>query len=120
MSRVADTLFVGFAISPDHPLERPLHPDNVNVHMIATRQFQQHPEYAPIIQELEEIVREQLGVRHVFGFRERLDHIQAPLGELVVDNGRARLPNVRLAPGVSVSSSSRYLGLSLAASSFRL
>ena len=102
MSRVADTLFVGFAISPDHSLKEALHPENIDIKVIMTRQFQQHPEYLEILDELKRIVQSKLGVPHVFKFRERLDEVAPPPGGYNVLNRRARLPNVQLAHGVTI------------------
>src|SRR5882762_1600804 len=108
MSRVADTLFIGFAISPDHSPEHPLEPDSVDIKVITTCQFRQYPEYARIVQELEDTVREQLGTRHVFGFRQRLNQIRDLPGGHVVVNRRARIPDVHLALGFSIPRSPQH------------
>ena len=70
MARVTDTLFVGFAISPDHPLRREVDPSSVDVKVIATRQFQQCAEYNVVLQKLTDIVKEQLAIHHAYTFRQ--------------------------------------------------
>ena len=96
MSRIADTMFVGFAISPYHLPGRELELDSVDIKVITTRQFKQHPEYTPILHELEDLVREQLGVRYVFGFREWLRQLHV--------NRPAQSPNVRASRATSAGS----------------
>src|ERR1700723_2167187 len=103
MARIAGTPFGGFAISADHPLGCSLTPDSVDVKVITSRQFQQYPEYNTVLEEITAVVREHLAVRHAYTFQQRLDQILLPPGGHGVSNGRAELPNVRLAQSVDVA-----------------
>ena len=68
MARIADTMFIGFAISPDHSRRREVDLDSINVQVIATRQIQQHAGYNTVLEQLTNIVKTQLAIPHVYTF----------------------------------------------------
>ncbi|KAJ2967097.1 hypothetical protein NUW54_g13611 [Trametes sanguinea] len=79
-SRLADTLFIGFGIRPEWQPFRPLRPSEIDVQVIATRQFEQNPSYKRAIEKIERIVREELAVPHILGFRSKLDQVTPGAG----------------------------------------
>ena len=71
-ARLADTLFLGFAIKPEWDVSTPLRPDAVDVKVLTSRHFKQQHAYQRIVERVRAIVQEELGVPHILGFHDRL------------------------------------------------
>ncbi|KAI0744407.1 hypothetical protein C8Q76DRAFT_687840 [Earliella scabrosa] len=71
-ARLADVLFVGFAVRPEWDAGTPLSAAGVEVKVVASRQFQQNPAYSRVLDKLQSIVREELAIPHILHFPDRL------------------------------------------------
>lgn len=101
ISRLADVMFIGFAISPHHSPHQHLTPETVKIEVITTRQFDQSLHYQDVARRLTEMVRKELGVSHIYGFNQRLDEVSPPAGGYAIKNRRVGIANLRLGPGVT-------------------
>ncbi|KAI0640944.1 hypothetical protein C8Q79DRAFT_424235 [Trametes meyenii] len=72
-ARTADTLFLGFGIQPEWPPSRPLRASDINVRVVATRQFQQTPAFRHALEKIHKIVQEELALPHILALHDKLD-----------------------------------------------
>ncbi|PSS29558.1 hypothetical protein PHLCEN_2v2957, partial [Hermanssonia centrifuga] len=83
ISRLADVLFVGFAVRPDWNSNHELSLEGIHIEQVFSRQLQQNPRYREALDKLERIVREDLAFPHIYGFPSRLDTVTNGSGYLV-------------------------------------
>ncbi|KAG1851167.1 hypothetical protein F4604DRAFT_1959244 [Suillus subluteus] len=108
LGRLADVLFVGFAIRPEWNPSQPLTPSNIDVEVICTRQLSQFPELSTTVTKLKDIVQCELGVPHLLQFRHKLHQLQPGPGYVLDPETRqAVVGNINLATAVDRSGSSR-------------
>lgn len=74
-ARLADTLFIGFAICPDWPPSVPLRACDIDVNMVATRQVAQDPRLQRALEKIKHIVQEELAVPHITAYHDKLHEI---------------------------------------------
>ncbi|KAG1794599.1 uncharacterized protein HD556DRAFT_1442784 [Suillus plorans] len=73
LGRLADVLFVGFAIWPEPNLSQPSTPSNIDVEVICI----------PTVTKLKDIVQRKLGVPHLLQFQRKLHQLQPGPGYVV-------------------------------------
>ena len=106
-ARLADTLFVGFAIQPEWDVATPLHADGIDVKVVMSRQFKQQPAYQRIVERVRRIVQEELAVPHILGFHDRLLEVTPGPGYAFDPETRRIVTNpIRLAASVATRTSS--------------
>ncbi|KAG1888203.1 hypothetical protein F4604DRAFT_1950679 [Suillus subluteus] len=99
LGRLADVLFVGFAIRPEWNPSQPLTPSNIDV---------EFPELSTTVTKLKDIVQRELGVPHLLQFRHKLHQLQPGPGYVLDPETRqAVVGNINLATAVDRSGSSR-------------
>src|SRR5882724_8132828 len=83
MERLSDTMFVGFAISPEWDSSLPLDPASLQIDIVYSRQFQQIDSYQPALQRIVDIVRQEFALPHVYSFPSRLRRVTPGAGYLL-------------------------------------
>ncbi|KIK33284.1 hypothetical protein CY34DRAFT_18465 [Suillus luteus UH-Slu-Lm8-n1] len=73
LGRLADVLFIGFAIRPE---PNPSQPSDIDVEVICTRQISQFPELSAVVTRLKDTVQRDLGVPHLQQFQRKLHRLQ--------------------------------------------
>ncbi len=102
MSRLADVLFVGFAVCPDWNHHKELDPAQIDIEVVLSRQLQQNSEIQQIIKRLENIVRSDLALPHVHSFSLHSATATSNSGHILDETNRHRLTNpIRLARSVT-------------------
>ena len=107
MERLSDTMFVGFAISPEWDPSLPLDPANLQIDMVYSRQFQQIDSYQPALQRILNIVWEEFALPHVYSFPSRLCRVTPGAGYILNTETRRVMDNsiimARNLPAPSIS-----------------
>ncbi len=105
MSRLADTMFVGFAIRPDWNHRESLSPARIDIEPVFSRHLQHNPRYQHALQLLESVVREEFAFPHVYDFPSRLNTVTDNGGYFVDTVSHQLTVNpLQLAPGVAAPS----------------
>ncbi len=105
MSRLTDTMFIGFAVRPDWNHRDQLSPARINIETVFSRHLQQNPRYQYALQLLENIVREEFAFPHVYNFPSRLNQVTDNGGYFVNTVNRRVIVNpVQLASGIAALS----------------
>lgn len=104
MSRLANILHVGFVVRPDWNLSLPLHPANIKVETLASRQVMQLAGWDSVIAKIQKIVQEELVVAHIMQFRMKLNQVSPGPGYRVDPMTQKSISNdIQLAPTVPTS-----------------
>ncbi|KAG1857533.1 hypothetical protein C8R48DRAFT_674534 [Suillus tomentosus] len=103
MGRIADVLFIGFGLRPEWDPNRPLRASDVEVDVVTSRQFEQLPHFKRITSKLRDVFVQELGVAHIWSFREKLNQVTPGLGYVLDPLTRQLMTgNIQLANGQSV------------------
>lgn len=78
MARVADSLFIGFAVNPEWDLMKPYNKDEVHIDLVLSRQFQQYPQLRAAVDKLLSIVRSDLCGHHILELESKLAALSLP------------------------------------------
>jgi hypothetical protein len=111
MDRLADVLHISFAVRPEWNPNEPLHWSNIHVETIESRQIQQLPGWADVVQKLTNIIQEELGVAHIMQFKNKLSRVSPTTGYQVDPETHRSLTSgiVLAASGISAVSTNQVL-----------
>ena len=86
-------MFIGFAISPEWDPSTPLNPAKIQIDPMYSRHFQQIDSYCPVLQHLMDIIRQELGVPHVYDFPSRVWKLTPRAGQCFDQETRRTMVN---------------------------
>jgi hypothetical protein len=73
MDRLADGLFIGFAISPEWDTREPLDPKQINITPIFSQQILQYEAFRATFLKIQDIIQQELALPHIYSFNLRLN-----------------------------------------------
>ena len=82
MERLSDAMFIGFAIHPEWDPSTPLNPAKIQIDLMYSRHFQQIDSYRLALQRIQDIIRQELSVPHVYGFPSHLRGLAPEAGQI--------------------------------------
>lgn len=106
MSRLADSLVVGFSIRPEWNPEELLHPCQIEVEHIISRQVYQVAGMEAIVAKVHRVIQEELGTQHIMLFQEKLLQVMPGPGHSIdKPTHHITSQNIHLMPSQTSSSS---------------
>lgn len=73
--RTTDALFIVIACRPEWPPNRPLTAEEVHLDVSLSRQFDRHPQLQSVVKKVEDIVRHDLAIPHIFNYHRRYERV---------------------------------------------
>ena len=95
MGRLADVLYIGFAIRPEWNTAQPVHWSNIHAEVFTSRQVEQIPGWEAAVSKIGDDVCKEFGVSHISYFHQKLSQITPNAGHCVdSETGSQAMPYI--------------------------
>ncbi|KAF7984186.1 hypothetical protein HWV62_16878 [Athelia sp. TMB] len=88
MGRLADVVYIGFAVRPEWNPTIPLKLEDISIVPTVSRQVEQMDGWADVVKKIEDIIRREIALPHILQFRTKLEQITPPPGYALDDATR--------------------------------